>query len=1447
MDNNTNVGTLTLTRTSIVDITKTCKKETSKCQQPCTTSYPYGIEKHVFEGTLDLRAAMRNGCCRFELFVQLFVRNVAITTGQSQQTFYTFAEMDACAKPCNSSPSLTNDPVAILCCNQPYYFNNGATDTSNFDSLSYSFATAYQNRGQSNSYTGVRTPQNPISAYYPSPLKFPQSNPNANPPIGIYVDAETGDIIFTPVDCNQVTVVVMQMDEWRKDKNGKYQNIGITRRDMQFIVTQCPDNNPPIITNSKFSYSTCEGEQICFNITTDDKTFSPPPPAKAPDPDTVLLAWNRGIPGATFKITNKGALHETGQFCWTPPVGFANSLPYTFTATATDNACPKNASTTRSFRVFVKPKALAKRIIKPEGCGRYSVESVLYPNFRGTAEYSWLVMDENSNIITDRKKVHFKSTGIYLSLIAKDTIQFKTGGRYIVQHRINSLPDNCPTVYEDTIDVPALLEVDLTIGNDTFVCRGVSLRVPSYIKNASGNITYRWATPVDHNPKDTLSYLDVMATGDTSVSVLIKDATGCTAWDTVQIFLRENPKVDLGPDLRICAYNSIVVIPKIDTARMKTNDTTWVVQGSSFVYEWLLNGNTFSGDTVLKTSYKGTYNLNIYDSLGCKASDALILYVNDTVRAIAGSDQIICWNDTLILTALGLDTVGNGKKGTYRWWDITISAPAKVLKGTASVLKFPLKTSTDYWLELYVTEDTTTCYSQDTTKIFVNALPVITMPDDQSICCDAGDINMYFLTPNPGPLGGNWYCSLFPEATNASGIFNTSKVCDTVRRSVYLTYCYTNPVTGCTACDSFRITVNPLPKIDIKQGTYCQDVGKVRLQNHLNSPKNPNAGQFNQWKCVDCRGFNEAVIIKNESGSAFYTDYYLYVDKVSMPMGNRSEDTIKLEFIFRDNAGCWGRDTTSFRIVKVPVITFTGFPNLCWDRGAVDLISLSNVTPNDGIWKCADSTKCFSTGALTGSILDTRKTNPAGATYDMRYLHTASGCPIWKDTILVINPLPIISLTKLPALLCKSDPEITMSAFPQGGVWTSDRPGSISGNRFTPNSAPAGVSIKVKYTYTHPLTGCIGSDSMIIRVEALPEVEVLTSDLDTCRSPQMTIGVSARMANTNGLTWTALTPGTNLSSTTGTSLNWSFSTSADSSETLLLYVQTQTGNACPFVDDLFTVRVHPKPKLTVMPDDPDGCNPHNVLFTTSFNNKVDPNTSTYSWDFGDGSNSSVQNPVHIFTKDGSNSVSLKVTSEQGCYTTVSLNIDVYPLPDAAFTPNPNNYTTAALPKFKFFNESKVSGVLNSFIQSYAWDFGHPAKDDDTSSMISPLFFYPGDTANYEVWLKVTTNQGCVDSTKRLVIIGPDVLVYIPNAFTPGEGGPQKNDVFNVVSSGYDQFELNIYNRWGELLFVSNKVEYGWDGKYNGQLCQQDVYVYVVTVTSLDKKVYTFTGNIHLLR
>jgi gliding motility-associated-like protein len=74
-----------------------------------------------------------------------------------------------------------------------------------------------------------------------------------------------------------------------------------------------------------------------------------------------------------------------------------------------------------------------------------------------------------------------------------------------------------------------------------------------------------------------------------------------------------------------------------------------------------------------------------------------------------------------------------------------------------------------------------------------------------------------------------------------------------------------------------------------------------------------------------------------------------------------------------------------------------------------------------------------------------------------------------------------------------------------------------------------------------------------------------------------------------------------------------------------------------------------------------------------------------------------------------------------------------------------------------------------------------------------------------------------------------------------------NDVFFPIYKGVDDFEMQIFNRWGELIFESKDVRQGWDGYYRGKLCQQDVYVWRVRVTFMDGGELTDMGDVTLLR
>ncbi|MFA7379875.1 MAG: gliding motility-associated C-terminal domain-containing protein [Bacteroidia bacterium] len=92
----------------------------------------------------------------------------------------------------------------------------------------------------------------------------------------------------------------------------------------------------------------------------------------------------------------------------------------------------------------------------------------------------------------------------------------------------------------------------------------------------------------------------------------------------------------------------------------------------------------------------------------------------------------------------------------------------------------------------------------------------------------------------------------------------------------------------------------------------------------------------------------------------------------------------------------------------------------------------------------------------------------------------------------------------------------------------------------------------------------------------------------------------------------------------------------------------------------------------------------------------------------------------------------------------------------------------------------------------------------------------------------------------------DPSIFVPNAFTPNGNG--LNEVFMPVMTDVDEFQLLIYNRWGELVFESTSIDKGWDGTFNGKPAQQDAYVWMVFFkgkTSGSRK--NISGSVTLLR
>jgi len=247
-----------------------------------------------------------------------------------------------------------------------------------------------------------------------------------------------------------------------------------------------------------------------------------------------------------------------------------------------------------------------------------------------------------------------------------------------------------------------------------------------------------------------------------------------------------------------------------------------------------------------------------------------------------------------------------------------------------------------------------------------------------------------------------------------------------------------------------------------------------------------------------------------------------------------------------------------------------------------------------------------------------------------------------------------------------------------------------------------------------------------------------------------------------------------------------------------------------------------------------------VPFNAQFTDLSSAETSIfYLWDFGDGTTSNLSSPSHLYTNVGNYPITLTIWTSAGCIDTLSQFeqdiVNVRPIPNAKFTVNPSE-TDICHSEIQFTDQSTLG-----FEYLYIFDDGSISNEDNPSHI-----YLEHGTLN--PFLIVTSEYGCKDTTLETILIEP-FTVYVPNAFTPD--GDEANTVFNpVVYLDIVDWNLQIYNRWGEIVFETNDPNIGWDGtNITGKISQDGMYFWKLHYTSCEptNAQNIITGHISLLR
>ncbi len=275
---------------------------------------------------------------------------------------------------------------------------------------------------------------------------------------------------------------------------------------------------------------------------------------------------------------------------------------------------------------------------------------------------------------------------------------------------------------------------------------------------------------------------------------------------------------------------------------------------------------------------------------------------------------------------------------------------------------------------------------------------------------------------------------------------------------------------------------------------------------------------------------------------------------------------------------------------------------------------------------------------------------------------------------------------------------------------------------------------------------------------------------------------------------------------------------------------------CEAFDDV-VIQYKEVPEAGFAVDVTEGCMPLKVRFTDQ-----SIGAKTYHWDFNDGTTTDIRNPIHTFELPGNYNVVLTVPGPDGKDTQFSKLIKVYDHPKADFDAAP---TLVFLPddvvRFRNFSIDAVK---------WSWTFG----DGGLSEEKNPEYRY-SDEGWYTISLNVWNQYGCEDKVTKTDFIEArrGGFITFPNAFRPrpdGGGGDSQfdlNAIFKPVHQDVDDYHLQIFNRWGQLIFETRDINQGWNGFFGGQMAAQGVYVWVATGRFISGKEFSKTGHVLLAR
>ncbi|MGB3947816.1 MAG: PKD domain-containing protein [Bacteroidia bacterium] len=777
-------------------------------------------------------------------------------------------------------------------------------------------------------------------------------------------------------------------------------------------------------------------------------------------------------------------------------------------------------------------------------------------------------------------------------------------------------------------------------------------------------------------------------------------------------------------------------------------------------------------------------------------NDSILLSQSSTSIEIAG-DTVICYNESTTIIASGANL--------YTW---SPSTGLNTTTGT-NIIATPLSTTT---YTVTGINTSTGCSSTINFTITVNPKPIAVF-GSTSVC---GGLATQFTDTSTTSLGSitTWNYN-FGDNNTLNILQNPTHVYDS--GGTYIATLIVTNSFGCLDTTTKNISVFYKPSSSFTSSDVC--FGDSTFFNNSSTIHSSSSISSNVWNFGD-----------NNSSVNSVNTKHVYTNS-----GN-----FNVKLITTSIDGCKDSITNTVNVFDAPTSAFT-YNNACF----LDATSFTSQSLNPSLGTISNWKWDFGDGspANTSDLNPNHIYTSVGSYYVSLITFSSNlGCSDTLIDTISVYPKPIanwgVNEVCLNTVSVFTDSSVITNGSITNWLWSFGDSSPTNNNQNPTHNYQAHGSFSTSLIVTSA-DGCKDTLIKSVLVHPLPTAQFETTNI---------------CADSTALFYNVSTIPTNNLNDVITNWSWNFGDGGIHSGNGNINVSHQYSTAGNFPVQLLvetnfgcqdsitaTLTVHANPIAQFTVSDTNGCEELCIMFENT--STISSGTITsWAWDFGDGAtNNNSQQTTHCYTNSaGINQTytpSLIVTSENGCTNTIAKNnyITVYPLPVVQFSVSPQvaQYTN---PIINITNESSIAN-------SWSWSFG----DGSSSTVENPNSHTYTDTGTYTITLVGTTQNNCLDTNTQTIIIEPDFLLFVPNAFTPNEDGV--NDFFSANGIFVIEFEMQIFDRWGNLVFETNNLNTPWDGKVknSSELAQQDVYVYSIKAKDFRNEQHKFKGIVTLIK